>query len=232
MNIHIFYTHYNVSGKGLKYRPHWFDYEDCFKNLLSTIKDHNNIKLNVIMDGKIKDNWISKYQQHYTTYEVEGGDMVKAGHAMFNLLKNIKDTIDDKDLIYILENDYLHIEGWVEKIIDLFSSYKGLSYVSLYDHLDKYNVVEGGPDHSDLVSKIIVTDSHHWRTTPSACGSYVVPKTIFFEDVDDQIREVGDHNKWVYLQEHKSRFLLSPIPGLSTHCMDGLLSPTIEWNKI
>ena len=47
-----------------------------------------------------------------------------------------------------------------------------------------------------------------------------------------QIREVGDHNKWVYLQEHKSRFLLSPIPGLSTHCMDGLLSPTIEWNKI
>jgi len=232
MNIHIFYTHYNVSGKGLKYRPYWFDYEDCFKNLLSTIKNKDNIKLNVIMDGKIKDNWIYKNQEYYTFYEVEGGDMVKAAHAMFNLLKELKNTIDDKDLIYILENDYMHVDGWVDKVIELFSSYKGLNYVSLYDHLDKYNVVDGGPDHSDLVSKIITTDSHHWRTTPSACGSYIVPKNIFFEDIDDQIREVGDHNKWIYLQENKNRFLLSPIPGLSTHCMEFLMSPTIEWNKI
>ena len=114
MNINIFYTHYNVDGKGNKYRPYFFDYELCFKNLLNTIKDKPCVKLNVIMDGKIKSNWINKYKEYYTAYEVEGGDMVKAGHAMFSLLKNIKDTINENDLIYILENDYLHVNGWVE----------------------------------------------------------------------------------------------------------------------
>ena len=43
---------------------------------------------------------------------------------------------------------------------------------------------------------------------------------------------MGDHNKWIYLNETKNRFVLTPIPGLSTHCMEGLMSPTIEWDKI
>ena len=43
---------------------------------------------------------------------------------------------------------------------------------------------------------------------------------------------MGDHNKWIHLNENKNRFILTPLPGLSTHCMEGLMSPTIEWNKI
>ena len=41
-----------------------------------------------------------------------------------------------------------------------------------------------------------------------------------------------DHNKFIKLSDERDRFILTPIPGLSTHCVDGLLSPTIEWNKI
>ena len=88
------------------------------------------------------------------------------------------------------------------------------------------------PLYDNLSSKIIVTETHHWRTTPSTCGSYIVPKKIFLEDYDIHTKIIGDHNKWLYLNEHKERFILSPIPGLSTHCMDGLLSPTINWKQI
>lgn len=229
MKINIFYTHYNVTGKDFKYRPYWFDYENCFRNLLHTIKDNPNVKLNVIMDGKIDSNWISKYKEHYTAYEVEGGTMVKAGHAMFNLLKQLKDNISEGDLIYILENDYMHVEGWVEKVLELFGTFKGLNYVTLYDHNDKYI-----HDHlyGDLVSKIFATHSSHWRTIPNTCGSYIASKEIFFEDVDDQIREVGDCNKWLWLHENKNRFMLSALPGLSTHCMEELMSPCVDWEKI
>jgi hypothetical protein len=229
MNIHIFYTHYNVEGRGNKYRPYFFDYETCFKNLLVTIKDKPHVKLNVIMDGKIEFNWINKYKEYYTAHEVEGGDMVKAGHAMFNLLKSIKDTIGNNDIIYILENDYLHVNNWVDKVTELFTTFNNLNYITLYDHNDKYTWMHL---YEDLVSKIFVTNTHHWRTIPNTCGSYLCPKSIFFEDVDDQIREVGDANKWLWLEQNKGRFMLSALPGLSTHCMETLLSPTIDWEKI
>ncbi len=232
MKIKILYSHLNVTENDYKIRPFWFNFEKCFKNLLSTIP---NIELHVIYDtskGEITNNWINNYTSYFTLHNIQGGTMEKAAVGMYNVAKELSNDMNDDDLFYFLENDYLHINGWVEKIIDLFSSYKGLNYVSLYDHLDKYNVIDGGPDHSDLVSKIITTDSHHWRTTPSACGSYLVSKKIFLEDYIDLITIMGDHNKWIYLQENKNRFLLSPIPGLSTHCMEFLMSPTIEWNEI
>ena len=86
--------------------------------------------------------------------------------------------------------------------------------------------------YEDLVSKIFTTSTHHWRTVPNTCGSYICTKNIFFEDVEDQIREVGDANKWLWLEQNKGRFILSALPGLSTHCMETLLSPTIDWEKI
>ena len=226
MNIHIFYSHYNVTGTDNKSRPYWFDYEKCFVNLLNTIKGKSNIKLHIMMDGKIEDNWISKYKEHYTYTEFKGGSMEAVTLAVYGTIKNYQ--CDKNDLIYILENDYLHIEEWGEKLIELYKTFNGLNYISLYDHNDKYFL----PQYEDLTSKIITTNSHHWRTTPSTCGSYIVPKHIFDSDYEIQTTVIGDHIKHVYLNEHKGRFILTPIPGLSTHCMDGLLSPTINWKQI
>jgi hypothetical protein len=226
MKIHIFYLHYEITGTDGKYRPYWFNYEKCFTNLLSTIEG-KNVELHVVMDGKVENNWIKKYKDKYITHEIKG-----EGVPGFKMLQIIKSLLDDKtndiDLIYQLENDYLHTVGWVEKIVDLFSTYNNLNYVSLYDHNDKYFLHM----YEDLVSKIYATDTHHWRTTPSTCGSFVMSKKSFEEDYDILSTMEGDHHKFLWLNEHRSRFILTPIPGLSTHCMDGLLSPTIDWKQI
>ena len=86
--------------------------------------------------------------------------------------------------------------------------------------------------YDDLVSKIFTSETHHWRTTPSTCGSFIIPKNIFEEDYNEHTTIPGDHNKFLQLSQTKNRFVLTPIPGLSTHCMEGLLSPTINWEKI
>jgi hypothetical protein len=122
----------------------------------------------------------------------------------------------------------MHVHGWVEKLFELFSTYSGLDYVSLYDHNDKYFL----PMYDTLVSKIITTNTHHWRTTPSTCGSFILTKQQFDRDFDILSTTEGDHNKWLWLNEFRSRFILTPIPGLSTHCMNGLLSPTINWETL
>ena len=136
--------------------------------------------------------------------------------------------MDKDDLIYFVENDYLHIDNWVDKVIDLFSCYKTLNYVSLYDHNDKY--ISQGYD--SLVSKIITSETHHWRTTPSTCGTFIITRDLFDKDVDVWENTVGDHNTFMYLNQERQRYVLTPIPGLATHCMDGLLSPTIDWESI
>lgn len=226
MKIHIFYSHYYITGTDNKHRPSWFDYEKCFINLLNTIEG-KNIDLHLIMDGKVEDNWIKKYKDRYTTHEIVGGNMRDAGWQMFEISLKL-DGIEDNDLLYFLENDYLHVNDWDKHVLDIYQSYEGIQYVALYDHLDKYF----NPMYDDLVSKLFVSNTHHWRTTPSTCGSFIVPKKIWKEDCNFHTSLEGDHNKWLAINESKGRFILSPIPGLSTHCMDNFMSPTIDWKKI
>jgi hypothetical protein len=226
MKIHIFYRHYNVPNLPFhpQNRPDGFSYEKSFGNLLDTIENNSNVELTVMMDGSKQGTFLENYDVN--VYEFEGGGDAA---SFFETVKYAKaKNIEDKDLVYFLENDYLHLEGWVEKVIDLFSTFKGLSYISLYDHNDKYF----HPAYDDLVSKIFTTSTHHWRTTPSTCGSFIINKQILEEDFDILSTMVGDHNKFLYLNETKNRFVLTPIPGLSTHCMEGLMSPTIKWNEI
>jgi len=227
MKIHIYYRHYNVSGSEPR-RPEWIDYELCYNNLLSSIPpwSSNEYSLNIVYDGEdSEDNWIDDYSYHKLHLINEGSDM----GSFFKTCEIIKNNneIQPDDLIYFLENDYIHVDGWLHKIFELFQSYKGLDYVSLYDHKDKYFL----PMYDNLVSKILITESHHWRTTPSTCGSFIVSKQVFDQDYDILSTMEGDHNKWLWLNQHRNRSVITPIPGLSTHCMEGLLSPTIFWTK-
>ena len=226
MKIHIFYSHYNITWTDYKFRPSWFDYEKCFVNLLNTIEG-KDIDLHLVMDGKVENNWIRKYQHRYTSHEITAGNMRDAGWQMFKIALDL-DTIKDNDLIYFLENDYLHVQDWDKYILDVYQNFEGLNYITLYDHYDKYF----SPMYEDLVSKIFVSNLCHWRTTPSTCGSFIVSKKLWKEDYSFHTSLEGDHNKWLALTQEKGRFILSPLPGLSTHCMEGLLSPTINWNKI
>lgn len=225
MKLRIFYRHYNVTGTDHRGRPKWFDYEKCFINLLDTIKHENDVELHVIMDGNIDSNFIGKYKQQYIPHEIKAGNDYNSFRSTYEIAKSIES--DDDDLYYFLENDYLHVKGWVSKVKELFSTYSNLNYVSLYDHNDKYL-----PMYSNLVSKIFTTNTHHFRTTPSTCGTYIVNKKIFLEDYNVPFEMEGDHNKFMWLAENKGRFVITPIPGLSTHCMEGLLSPTIKWNEL
>jgi len=232
----------HINGQSIPNCCNWFSYENCFENLLCTLinLENPNIELHIIYDetrGKIEQNWISKFKSlrsvvdhPYVFHEIKGGSMFAAAKEMYKIAKELSEDMKDGDLFYFLENDYLHVDGWVDKIKELFKTYNNLDggYVSLYDHPDKYEQ----QIYPDLFCQLLVTNTHHWRNTPSTCGSYVVNKKTFLEDYDVLTGVEGDHNKWTYLSQTKQRFILSPIPSLSTHCMEGLLSPTIDWKKI
>lgn len=229
--IHIFYRHYNVSGRE-DWRPHWFDYEKCIQNLIRSINNKDNVNITIIYDGEKDNNFIFKYDLNFL--QINANSDYESFKKTLDFVK--KSDIKDDDIIYLLENDYLHINGWDVKVIEFFENLSD-SYLSLYDHNDKYF-----DNYSDLKSKIIVKGSHHYRTTPSTCGSFLSKKKTLVDDYHvhyygpDYSSKITnqpvDHSKFILLNTFKGRNVFTPIPGLSTHCLNGLLSPTIKWEEI
>lgn len=217
--IHILYRHTeHVTGVG-KNRPEWFSFENSLNNILKTIKDRKDVKFHLMYDGK----YTGSFEN---TIEFEGGSDFASFKYCWDYAKEL--PLEDKDLVYFCENDYLHVDGWVDKILDIYSIFDIPGYVSLYDHRDKYIL----PQYSDLQSQIYVTKTSHWRTVPSTCGSFVVNKKILLEDYDVHTSFYSDHDKFLELGKTKNRIILSPIPSLSTHCEVEWLSPIINWKNI
>tara|TARA_R110000851_G_scaffold255264_1_gene407855 strand:- start:50 stop:745 length:696 start_codon:yes stop_codon:yes gene_type:complete len=230
--IHIFYRHSQNASPG-RGRPEWFNYVDCFENLEKTISSRTDVDVTLVYDGDTPntDDVVKKLNSSSLDFNLlitHHNSSLLSYRDLLSHIKNKKD-IKDGDLIYFLENDYLHKEGWVDVVNNLYHTYDmSTAYVSLYDHNDKYT----HPMYNDLVSKIFTTSKCHWRTVPSTCGSFIISKKLFDLDYDIWSTAVGDHNTFLHLNNTRNRFVFTPIPGLSTHCMEGLMSPTVNWSKI
>lgn len=224
----IFYrTTSNTAGK---YRPDWFSYDACYKNLLSVVgKDDELI---VFFDG---DPGERDYSDADVLVTIEGGSETK---SFTKLLDYIKDkNYNDDELIYIVEDDYLHRKGGLEAMKECFEK-TNVDYVTLYDHADKYF-----PNYYDRFAvgfKIMLfhTDTCHWRTTPSTTNTFATRYKTLVEDIDvhkeyspETLKTSRDHEKFFALWQ-KGRSLVSPIPGFSTHVENMLMSPCIDWASL
>ena len=212
-----------------RHRPKWFDKVEIFRNLKSTI-DPKVANLNIVYDehfGPIGDTFLK---------DEENVEIINCGNEAGSFLATLdiieSRNYDDDTIIYFLEDDYLHKEGWCDVLLEAFNL--PIQYVSLYDHLDKY--IDSG--YNDLVSKIFVTGTCHWRTTPSTCNTYAGRMGQFRQDMHihrhfsaaspDGISM--DHAKFVELGRN-GRTLVTSIPGYSTH-VDHLQSPTVDWEFV
>ena len=133
--------------------------------------------------------------------------------------------IDEGDYIYFLENDYLHIDNWYQKFLEVIRSNIKFDYISLYDHRDNYNL----PFHQNFIQKLRYTDNHIWKKVFSTCASVIVRYDTFKKDIS--ILNMDDFTTFCYLNL-LCRDLICPVPGLSTHAMLGFESPGVNWDAV
>lgn len=230
--IYIFQRHCNVSTNSVgKERPDWFSRENCFINLLNTIKGREDVHLTVMFDGEpSSDHFINNYPEVHLQKEKGGTD----GHSFLNVVNYVsKLKLREDDIVYFLEDDYMHQPGWVDVMVEGFY-YIRVDYITLYDHKDKY-FLEG---YDSLQSKVIATKNVHWRTIPSTTNTYACRFSTFISHIDIHRQycdlEKGytrDHDKFIRLWQEGSN-LISSIPGYSTHVETPYLSPVVDWEKI
>ena len=225
---------YRISDVGYnKVKPNYINNENCLAN---ATKEFDDSIWSVIADNVSEDtnNMIQKYVTRDCILYTEKGN----GAATFNLALDEALMYDDDEIVYFIENDYLHKPGSEEVIKEAFEL--GASFVSLYDHPDKYMIPEKGGNPyckgGAEDTRVYKTDSVHWKITNSTTMTFA-SKVSTLKKVEPILRKwtAGVHpdDFQMFLELRKNNeLLLTPIPGYSTHGETAWLSPFTDWKKI
>ena len=225
---------YRISDAGYsKVKPDYINNENCLRNATNVFKDAGWL---VIADNisEQTNNMIQKYVSRSDIFYASVGH----GAGTFNLALNTALEYDDDEIVYFIENDYLHkpdSEKLIKEGIEI-----GASFVTLYDHPDKYldpsrggnKYCQGGAEDT----RVYLTQSSHWKITNSTTMTFAA-KVKTLREVEPILRKhttgtyPRDFDMFLELREN-NRILISSIPGYATHGESAWLSPLSAWDNL
>lgn len=228
---------YRISDAGYsKVKPEYISNEACLKNFCNVFFDHIH-DIQILADNCSNEtlSMIAKYIDPINIEKVSVGH----GAGTFNLALDKALKLGDKELVYFVENDYLHKQQSPKILQEGLSL--GASFVALYDHPDKYldpskggnPYCEGGAEDT----RVYLTDSCHWKITNSTTMTFAstVGTLRRTEDIlrkwTNQGHYPDDFKMFLELREH-NELLITPLPGYATHGETAWLTPLTDWSKI
>jgi len=212
-------------------RPKWFNKIKVFENFKNTLNP-DLANYTIVYDefyGGIDKTFLSKEKNV---------EVIKCGSETDSFLSTLdiiqSRNFDDDTIIYFLEDDYLHRPGWCDILLQGFTI--GSHYVTLYDF--DFFIAKG------YLCEIFITPGSHWRAVPATSNTFACKYKTLKEDLEihkkysiNGVKEKEgfhfskDYDKFWELQKQQ-RYLISSIPGWSTHCDLNHLSPIIDWEKL
>jgi hypothetical protein len=205
---------YRISDKGYqKAKLPGANKWTCFHNFKEIFRNH---EVKIIVDN-CKEETIQ--QVGYMSFDTRNnfdfaitnlGNAGSLKHAI-----NLSLEEDDEEIIYYVEDDYLHLHK-SPRVIE-----EGLNiadYVTLYDHPDKYTSIYGGE-----TSRVLKTKSSHWRFTLSTCMTFATKVKTIKNDYPiwaKYLTEDHPDDHGVFSELHNTRGsekLAVSIPGLACH---------------
>jgi len=225
---------YRISDTGYnKIKPDYIGNEQCLKNATEVFKDADWSIIADNISSKTND-MIQRYKSRDCVNYVSVGN----GARTFNIALDEALMYPDDEIIYFIENDYLH-KPQSQKILEEGFNL-GASFVSLYDHPDKYlEPSQGGNPYCDggaEDTRVHITTNCHWKITNSTTMTFATRvKTL--KRVEPILRKYtsGTHPddfKMFLELRHNNELLITSIPGYSTHGETSWLTPLTDWSKI
>jgi hypothetical protein len=227
---------YRISDAGYnKVKPDYINNETCLKNFCNVFFNHIHDIL--IIADNCSDATIDMINRYIDPINIE---KVSVGHGAgtFNLALDKALTYNDDEIVYFVENDYLHKQCSDDVLHEGFEL--GAAFVSLYDHPDKYldpsrggnPYCEGGAEDT----RVYLTDSCHWKITNSTTMTFA-SKVSTLKRIESILRKwtsntyPDDFKMFLELREH-AELLITSIPGYATHGETAWLSPLTDWSNI
>ena len=222
---------YRISEIGYpKDKPNYINNKNCFENALQIF---NKANWYVIADN------VSNETKEYLNSKVKTIKYVSVGHGAgtFNLALDVALSLPSSEIVYFLENDYLHKPG-ADKVLEDGVNL-GFDYVTAYDHPDKYlNPFEGGNPFCNgraEDTRVYLGQYCHFKLTNSTTMTFTSSVKTLKEDENilrKWTKDTHPHDFQMFMElKQIGRRLASSIPGYSTHGETAWLSPLTDWQK-
>ena len=234
--------------------------EYTFRTLRSLIKSINKASLEfkdikfdlVVTDTNSPKEDIDKIQEILNKSNVENEfksidlenfkDKITPGYskAKFSNMANFYSSLmiakkENSDIIYFVEDDYLHSEGTITEMIFAYEKFRTIFSKDLVLLPSDYPYLYT----KDEASKIYLGEKYHWRLVSESLVTFMTSKKVIEENYNS-LEKMGI--EWVDPWEkplhdiYNSNPCLSPIPSLAVHCANinsvfGV-SPFIDLKKL
>ena len=212
----IFIVDHNSSKENLK------KIENLF---VDTKLSHQLLNLN-IADYKDKIDTVNQKNQESTSNQISN---------MCNIFKSLEISKDCKDLVYFVEDDYIHE---IDSISEMLFTYERVA------SLIKNEIIICPADYPYLYmkadnTKLFLGENYHWRKIDETLCTFLMSKEIIIKHWD-KLTSMCKKEHYPFespLHEiYKNEMCISPVPSLAIHCTNVNsafgLSPNKNWKKI
>ena len=218
------------------------------KNLNINFKviDHNSTKENLEKISNIFESFGTKYtliNLNISKFENQIDKINQKGEKvtynqmsnMANINQSLLEAKNSEDLIYFVEDDYIHKKNAVNEMV--------FTYERIASQLNK-EIILCPTDYPYLYAKAELTQNYlgheyHWRKVNETLCTFLTSKEIINKYWDKYIsmcqKEHSPFEKPMH-DIYEKELCISPIPSIAIHCTNinsifGL-SPNVDWKKI
>ena len=236
---------YRISDAGYnKVKPDYINNERCLKNFCNVFFDHI-YDINILADN-CSDGTLDMIKKYIDPINIE---KVSIGHGAgtFNLALDMALKWEDDEIVYFVENDYVHFPNSAQMLEEGFKL--GAPYVTLYLHPDKFMTpLQGGNPEVDndggYTTKIFRGETQLFGMFNSTTMTFAAKvKTLKEDEYILRKYTSGTHpNDFPMFLELRDngKALLCPLNTFSTHGETQWLAPLYkvkqenlveEWKK-
>ena len=218
------------------------------KNIKINFKiiDHNSTQENLEKINEVFKNFGTKYiliKLNVSKFEDQIDKVNQKGEKlsynqmsnMANINQSLLEAKNSKDLIYFVEDDYIHKKNAINEMV--------LTYERIASQLNK-EIILCPADYPYLYAKAELTQNYlghnyHWRKVNETLCTFLTSKEIINKYWDKYIsmckKEHSPFEKPMH-DIYEKELCISPIPSLAIHCTNinsifGL-PPNVDWKKI
>lgn len=224
---------YRTSDAGYnKVKPRYVNNINCLNNFVTNFGEPDLIICDNVSNNEHLEQ-INKLKSMVLHTNIGSG----AGTFKY-MLEYIINNYQSSDIVYMVENDYLHKKNSKEVLLSGFEL--GADYVSLYDHPDKYlhRDFGGNPqvDDGGEITRVLLGKYSHWKLTNSTTMTFASKVETLKQDYEVISKYISgtyprDYEMFLELRSI-GRSLITPLPGYSTHGETKWLSPFRNWEEV
>lgn len=234
MKITVIYRCCEGDTKGA-FRPPHFSKINCLNNFLDVFKFNDKPKDVVVDIIAVHDGPVGTLHNMLQELDVviDKIDVRSNEKSLLHCL-NLGASLTNTDIVYFLEDDYLHTATGLAVLLDGFETaeqFNKSNIITCYDHIDRYvrtDDIDRGKTH------ILLGKSRYWRTAESTTCTWAIRHSTYIKDgVYEKAKKFKLNDRELFRNLHsQGTILFNPLHGASTHCHIPFMSPFVDWSSV